>query len=314
MDEPLKVSVIIPIYNRAELLPELIRCLCQQSYPHKEIIFVDDGSTDDTWEILQKTEGVISLRQENSGPAAARNLGLSAASGVLIHFLDSDVYPPPQLLADHVRHHCRRQGLIVQGQVIRIYARSAAFHEPMRLVHYSRPFFATGNVSVEKKHVVSAGGFDAETFRKGWEDLDLGLRLRRQGLRVKRLYRRGFVWHLETDLRSLEDLKGYFDNKYHEGREAVRFYRKHPRLSVRLMTMSHPAFFLWNRVVYYKRDFESENFLNRIRQDLNNGRSARASGRIRFAATHYYLSGVEDRLGYQPDEYKDRTRGSYRHD
>ncbi len=89
-----KVSVIIPTYNRAPYLSEAIVSVLGQKYGDVEIIVVDDGSTDNTRECLQRyiDEGRITyLHQENSGrPAVARNLGLRHASGEYVCFLDSD--------------------------------------------------------------------------------------------------------------------------------------------------------------------------------------------------------------------------------
>jgi glycosyltransferase involved in cell wall biosynthesis len=85
------VSVIIPTYNRAHVVPEAIESVLRQSYPHLEVIVVDDGSTDNTPECLQQFAGRIRVvTQENAGPAAARNRGIEVAQGELIAFLDSD--------------------------------------------------------------------------------------------------------------------------------------------------------------------------------------------------------------------------------
>jgi len=85
------VSVIIPNFNREHLIGETLRCLLNQTRPADEIIVVDDGSTDRSVEVL-KTFGdrITLITQPNSGPAAARNRGLAAASGDLIQFFDSD--------------------------------------------------------------------------------------------------------------------------------------------------------------------------------------------------------------------------------
>jgi glycosyltransferase involved in cell wall biosynthesis len=87
----LTISAIIPTHNRAKLLVEAIESALQQTRPPDEIIVVDDGSTDDTEQVVTRYDGRVRyIRQENSGPSAARNRGIQAASGDFIAFLDSD--------------------------------------------------------------------------------------------------------------------------------------------------------------------------------------------------------------------------------
>lgn len=84
------VSVIIPTYNRANLVAQAIRSAKAQSYPATQIIVIDDGSQDDTAEVVAQFENVEYYYQENKGQAAARNLGFSHAIGEYIASLDSD--------------------------------------------------------------------------------------------------------------------------------------------------------------------------------------------------------------------------------
>jgi glycosyltransferase involved in cell wall biosynthesis len=84
------VSVIIPTYNRAELVVEAIGSARAQTYPQVEIIVVDDGSTDATADRLGMFEDVSFISQAHAGPGAARNRGLAVARGQFIASLDSD--------------------------------------------------------------------------------------------------------------------------------------------------------------------------------------------------------------------------------
>lgn len=85
------VSVIIPNYNNAKYLAAAIDSVLQQDYPNIEVILVDDGSTDNSLEILENyKDKIILVQQENQGAAAARNTGLRKASGDFIAFHDSD--------------------------------------------------------------------------------------------------------------------------------------------------------------------------------------------------------------------------------
>jgi glycosyltransferase involved in cell wall biosynthesis len=86
-----RVSVIIPTYNRGWIVKEAIESVLAQDYRDFELIVVDDGSTDNTDDILDSYRGdIIVFRQENQGVSAARNRGLAEASGCFIAFLDSD--------------------------------------------------------------------------------------------------------------------------------------------------------------------------------------------------------------------------------
>jgi glycosyltransferase involved in cell wall biosynthesis len=89
-NEPL-VTAIIPTYNRGYVVSRAIDSIIAQTYRNVEIIVVDDGSTDDTQEVLQgyKTQ-IRVIYQENAGPSAARNCGIRASRGDIIAFLDSD--------------------------------------------------------------------------------------------------------------------------------------------------------------------------------------------------------------------------------
>ena len=94
-----KVSVVIPTYNRAAYIEAAVESVRLQTLREVEIIIVDDGSTDDTLERLQRFGSeVLCLRTPNQGPAAARNVGMQAARGEYIAWLDSDdVYRPYKL-------------------------------------------------------------------------------------------------------------------------------------------------------------------------------------------------------------------------
>jgi len=90
IDHPL-VSVIIPAYNAGAFIAETLESALGQTYGHREIIVVDDGSTDDTEKRIKPYLGRIRyIRQENAGTACARNAGLLAARGDYIAFLDAD--------------------------------------------------------------------------------------------------------------------------------------------------------------------------------------------------------------------------------
>src|SRR5215470_9827202 len=118
--DPTFVSIVVPTYNRRASLQRLLEALVHQTYARSdfEVIVVDDGSTDGTVEFARTTDFGYQVRvieQEHSGPAAARNRGVTEAHGELIVFLDDDVVPVDGLLAQHVADHAPDPKLVVIG-------------------------------------------------------------------------------------------------------------------------------------------------------------------------------------------------------
>jgi glycosyltransferase involved in cell wall biosynthesis len=105
------VSIIIPTYNRADILPTALNSVHKQTYRPIELIVVDDGSTDETAEVVKKWNAsrqsddfnLEYVSQVNAGPSAARNRGMVQSTGEYIQFLDSDDRLHPQKLSVHVR-------------------------------------------------------------------------------------------------------------------------------------------------------------------------------------------------------------------
>jgi glycosyltransferase involved in cell wall biosynthesis len=107
-EKPL-VSVIIPTYNSASYIVESLQSIFKQSYENFEIIVIDDGSTDNTEEVLQPYQKVIRyIKKANAGPSSARNLGINLARGEFIAFQDADDLWLPdklQLQLDYFKAH-----------------------------------------------------------------------------------------------------------------------------------------------------------------------------------------------------------------
>ena len=107
MQEP--VSVIIPTYNRAEFLKKAIDSVLAQTYPHYELLVVDDGSEDNTAELVSSYGHKLRyIKQQNRGAAAARNAGIEAARYDLLAFLDSDDWFDAEKLAEQLAHMQQR--------------------------------------------------------------------------------------------------------------------------------------------------------------------------------------------------------------
>jgi len=107
-----RVSVIIPTYNRARFVTKAIDSVLAQTYTDYEIIVIDDGSSDNTREILGPYMDKIQyIYQENAGASAARNPGISAATGEWVAFLDSDDEWLPEKLSIQMAHVRERPDL-----------------------------------------------------------------------------------------------------------------------------------------------------------------------------------------------------------
>src|ERR1700687_1983449 len=98
------VSGVIPAYNTAEFLGEALDSVLAQTYKPFEVIVVDDGSEDETSQVVAAWAGKVTcMHKERGGPASARNMGVRGAKGEWIAFLDADDMWMPQLLENLVK-------------------------------------------------------------------------------------------------------------------------------------------------------------------------------------------------------------------
>ena len=103
------VSIITPTYNRADFIEQAVNSVLAQTYTNFELLIVDDGSTDNTRDLLEPAltdSRVRYFRQENQGQSVARNWALSEAKGDFVCFLDSDNYWPAEKIG---RASCRER-------------------------------------------------------------------------------------------------------------------------------------------------------------------------------------------------------------
>ncbi|MDB5098699.1 MAG: glycosyl transferase family 2 [Cyanobacteria bacterium RYN_339] len=234
-----RFSVVIATYNRGPILEKCLRALLTQSISSDrfEIVVVDDGSTDDTPQLIErlKAEGGPSwqyLWQANRGRSHARNVGIEMAKGELVVFIDSDVVVVPEFLSEHDKLHTGKR-VFVQGLAVNTDNFDDPLSTPVGPGAFSAAFFATNNVSVARAYLKQAGGFDENFTEYGWEDLELGLRLKAIGVgMVRSRAARGFHWHPAF---SMQDMPGLKRIEEERGRMAAYFFRKHPTLDVRLM-------------------------------------------------------------------------------
>lgn len=186
-------TVVIPTFNRASLVPKAIESVLAQTHPAAEIIVVDDGSKDNTREVLAAYGSRIRpIHQANAGLSGARNSGIQAATSEWIAFLDDDDEYTPQRLAIAAESIRRRPNIAVHATNTALVTEGAEDqdlfvmrgHQPTEHMLLERPlewilrgcFFAQSLV-VRRSDLIAAGSF-RRTF---YEDMDLGIRLAARG-------------------------------------------------------------------------------------------------------------------------------------
>jgi len=247
------ISVQICTYNRKNLIGKALEALFGQDYPKDkyEIVLVDDGSKDGTGEVVKSLDPPCKftyIYQENAGLSTGRNQGIRAASGEIILFVDDDIMASETLLAEHMKIHREYDMAVVRGWVNHVDDLEKPVKQPkFTMQDISTAFFWTSNVSVAKKYLEEAGMFD-ETFREyGWEDLELGLRLKSLGLILK-YNRNAVVYHYKSRWKK-SDLPKLLKQARSKGRTAVIFLDKHPTVRVKMATGIHTMRFFWNDLV-----------------------------------------------------------------
>jgi glycosyltransferase involved in cell wall biosynthesis len=183
---PPLVSVVVPCFNQARYLGEAIDSALRQTYPHVEILVVDDGSTDETSRVAASFPGVACLRQPNAGTAAARNHGLRESRGAIVIFLDADDRLTPDAVARGVDYLERHPDVaFVSGHVRLMQADGAPDvvpvhdHEPAGYAALLRAnyIWTPGIVAYRRAVLDALGGFDAGA--GGSADYDLNVRIAR---------------------------------------------------------------------------------------------------------------------------------------
>ena len=316
------ISVVIPTYNRKDILLRTIKGLFEQTYPKDrfEIIIVDDGSTEDIkgmiddfvraiHELPQPAPNIKYMRQssDKKGPAAANNLGIKNASGEYILLLNNDVIADPHLIEEHMKAHSllatgnkrRAAGSIVQGRVI-----NTSSLEDLKQGHkgysggYSNisfGYFTTWNLSVKKQLLIDAGLFDEDFRDLCWEDVEFGFRLRKMGIKQKN-NKNAFGYHFRHEF-FMKDIGKVKEKSIKMGKNAMIYYRKHPCLEVKISTESFWLPMMMRFILTY-----IISMIGRKRiYDYMLGLEKRNKHRmlaflVGLAGKYWYLSGVHSRL------------------
>ena len=241
------ISVVIPTYNRRAILEKCLKSLESQDVCPEiekyEVIVVDDGSTDGTFEWIKNNSSVLPhvrvLVQDHGGAAAGRNRGVKNSKGDVIVFIDSDLVVTPKFLSSHAKtisKNWKKKGhklCFTYGAVINTNNFENPTSENFKVQDISWAYFATGNVAIDKKLLVRSGLFDTVFRLYGWEDLELGERLRSMGVELVNCPNAvGYHWHPAFKIDQIPDLIRIEKERAKMG---LVFYRKHPTFRVRLI-------------------------------------------------------------------------------
>lgn len=209
MSQEPEATVVVATRNRAARLRALLHSLARQNGVDYEVVVVDDGSTDDTPQVLAEA-AVRAIRHESPlGPAAARNAGWRAARAPLVAFVDDDCVAEPGWLAGLLAAHRAAPDAVIQGRTEPNPAevhKHSAFSRSM-LVDGPNNWFQTCNIAYPRELLERLGGFD-ETFRyPAGEDTDLAWRAKRAGAPT-RFEGRARVLHAVHTLGALQIARG----------------------------------------------------------------------------------------------------------
>jgi glycosyltransferase involved in cell wall biosynthesis len=257
------VSIIIPAYNAAKTIGRTLEACLAQDFAggEVEIIVVDDGSTDDTAEVVAGYR-VKYLHQENAGPAKARNTGWRAARGEFILFTDSDCIPEAKWVAGLLEGFTEQDTAAVGGSYSVMNPESlvaSCIQQEIMYRHQRLPdnprHLGTYNLCVRRAVLDEIGGFDESYPTASVEDAELAYRIIKSGHRLA--FRRDVkVGHFHPSR-----LWGFLRQQFYRAYWRMRVYKQHPDMTkgddysglrdfmqppmFLLMTLMAPFCFLW---------------------------------------------------------------------
>ena len=241
-----RLSVVIPTYNRLEILPRVLRALAAQEETAGgfEVVVVDDGSSDGTADFLRSHRPPYPFRafsQANTGPAGARNRGVGESAGEIVVFLGDDTVPESEFLRRHEEAHRARadRKIAVLGYTtwprdrrvtpflhhINEYGLQFGYELIRDPENVPFNFFYTSNISLPRAAFDRCGLFDTTFPDAAWEDIELSYRLSREGYVI--------VYEPRAVVRHHHDItfSSFRRRQERSGRAAAIFYGKHPELA-----------------------------------------------------------------------------------
>lgn len=218
------VSIIIPVYNGEKTLGETLHSVSQLEYPLKEILVIDDGSTDKTVSIAEQYGARVVTLEKNGGPATARNQGALHAKYDILLFTDSDVWVSKRLLVQLMETFRRTNADAVQGTFSEVCPFGNFFSQYKNLynryVLNSLPDWIdttfTSITAVKREVFHQCGGFDPNIRTASVEDRTLGKNLTGHGYRI----------YFDNSLEVIHNKKltvwGFFRNQFLRSRDLIK--------------------------------------------------------------------------------------------
>ena len=223
------VSVVVCTYNGGATLEQCLWSLRALDYPDYEIIVVDDGSTDDTTEILKRFPSIRAIRQDNHGLSVARNVGLRAATGEIIAYTDSDCFADADWLSHLVYQFQRSDAAAVGGPNLTpddgwlAACVAAAPGQPTHVLESDQvaEHIPGCNMAFRREALEQINGFDPQ-YRKAGDDVDVCWRLQQAGMWIT-FAPGAFVWHHRR-----QTPRAYFRQQRGYGEAEALLQFKHP--------------------------------------------------------------------------------------
>jgi len=280
--EKIKLSIIIPTYNRESILLRTLKALDEQEYNMKEVevLVIDDHSdkSPGTSVIGLKTRYLLSFfrMDKNIGQGMVRNRAIDMAQGKYLLFIGDDTIPEKNLIQEHMKLHDQNEGIAVLGQVrwaeevrnefMDYIARIQFHYQTIKDKNNVKLHFYTSNISLAKTWFKQER-YSSKFLNYGLEDLEIGYRLEKQGLRV--VYNpKAIVNHVHK-----YDFKEFCDRMKKVGKSAVIFVKLHPELKRRyipfgLNILLKISFWLSRRKIFSKKLYWYTNFIYNYLQGI----------------------------------------------
>ncbi len=230
---PITVSVIVPAYNAAATIGKTLEALSKQNcFQPFEVIVVDDGSSDNTADIVSSFALVRYVRQDNAGPASARNHGAQLAQGEYLAFTDSDCIPHENWIAELMQGFGKKEVGVVAGSygianpeslLARCIYKEILWRHMNLMPEYPNAF-GSYNFCVKKEVFNAVGGFNTAYRNASGEDNDLSYKAIGAGWRIY-FQPKALVDHYHPTR-----VVKYLKEQFRHGFWRVKMYQDHPRM------------------------------------------------------------------------------------